>query len=62
MKPLLSIKQASELTGLSVPTIYKYRLHGIIPYVKSSTRLLFDQDSLEAWIGEHRREPAKASA
>ena len=34
MKPLLSIKQASELTGLSVPTLYKYVFLRTIPFVK----------------------------
>ncbi len=62
MKPLLNIKQASELTGLSVATLYKYVFLRTIPFVKLSTRVLFDEDSLAAWIDEHRREPAKASA
>lgn len=62
MKPLLSIKQASDLTGLSVPTLYKYVFLRTIPHVKISTRVLFDQDSLAKYIDEHRREPAKASA
>lgn len=62
MKPLLNIKQASELTGLSVPTLYKYVFLRIVPFVKISTRVLFDEDKLGEWIDEHRREPAKASA
>ena len=61
MKPVLAIKQASELTGLSVPTIYRYVLLRTIPHVKISTRVLFDEDSLAKYIDEHRREPAKAS-
>jgi excisionase family DNA binding protein len=62
MRPLLSIKRASELTGLSVATLYKYVLLRIVPFVKLGTRVLFDEDRLAAWIDEHRREPPKASA
>jgi len=62
MKPLLSIKEASELVGLSVPTLYKYILLGTVPHVKLGTRVLFDEDRLAAWVDEHRREPEKASA
>jgi excisionase family DNA binding protein len=62
MKPLLSIKEASELVGLSVPTLYKYVLLRTVPFVKLGTRVLFDEDRLETYVNEHRREPAKASA
>lgn len=62
MKALLNIKRASELTGLSVPTLYKYIFLRTVPYVKISTRVMFDEDRLAAWVDEHRREPAKASA
>lgn len=62
MKPLLSIKEASELVGLSVPSLYKYCFLRTIPHTKIGTRLLFDEDRLAAWVNEHRREPAQASA
>ena len=62
MKPLLSIKEASELVGLSVPTLYKYVFLRTVPYIKIGTRVLFDEDMTAAWVNEHRREPAKASA
>ena len=62
MKPLLSIKQASELTGLSIRTLHKYIFLRSVPHVKISTRVMFDEDRLAAWVDEHRREPAKASA
>lgn len=61
MKPLLSIKKAAELTGLSVATLYKYKLLRVVPFVKIGTRVLFEEDRLSAWIDEHRREPAKTS-
>lgn len=54
MKPLLSIRQASELTGLSVATLYKYKLLRIVPFVKLGRRLLFDEDCLAVWIDEHK--------
>ena len=62
MKSLLSIKQASTLTGLSVATLYKYKLLGTIPFVKLGRRLLFDEDRLVAWIDEHRSEPVMTNA
>ena len=60
MKALLSIKETSELVGLSVPTLYKYVLLRTVPHVKIGARALFDEERLAAWVNEHRREPAKA--
>jgi excisionase family DNA binding protein len=62
MKPLLSIKEASELTGLSVATLYKYKLLRTVPFVKIGRRLLFDEDRLVAWIDGHRSEPMMTNA
>ncbi len=59
---IANIKEAAAFTRLSVPTLYKYRLTGQIPFIKVSARLLFDLDSLEKWLRDHGHEPAQAKA
>lgn len=56
MNKLLSVKEAAELLGLRVPTIYKYVCQRAIPYVKIGTRVLFDPARLEAWVKRHERQ------
>jgi predicted DNA-binding transcriptional regulator AlpA len=54
---LLKIREASELTRLSVKTLYSYVCSRRIPYVKINGALRFDEVRLIAWIAEHSVEP-----
>jgi len=54
---LINIQQASRLTGLSIPTLYKYICMRRVPYIKLGGRVLFDRKRLEGWIHEHSVEP-----
>ncbi|MBK6526239.1 MAG: helix-turn-helix domain-containing protein [Crocinitomicaceae bacterium] len=51
---LLTIQQASELTKLSVPTLYGYVSRQEIPFSKrpNSKRLWFSKRELIAWLSE----------
>jgi excisionase family DNA binding protein len=54
---LLTPKEASELTRLSVKTLYAKCCRREIPFVKLGGKLLFDQAKLVAWIEKHSVEP-----
>jgi len=56
---MMNIKEAAQLTGLGVGTLYKYKLLGRIPFTKIGTRVLFDADALEAWLREKSYTPEK---
>jgi len=53
---LLTIKEASELIKLSVPTLYGYVSRNEIPFSKrpNSKRLWFSKKELTAWLFEGR--------
>ena len=55
---LLTIRQASELIKLSVPTLYGYVSRNEIPFSKrpNSKRLWFSKVELTAWLLEGRKE------
>lgn len=62
---LLTIKQASDLLILSVPTLYGYVSRNEIPFSKrpNSKRLWFSKRELDEWRKEGRRKTiAEASA
>jgi len=50
MKALLTIEEASELTKLSVKTLYTYAEKETIPHIKLGRRVLFSEDKLEEWV------------
>jgi excisionase family DNA binding protein len=53
----LTIKEASELTRLTVATLYAYVRARRVPYLKVGSRVLFRRDDLEAWLWSHRVTP-----
>ena len=57
MSNLLTIKEASAKLNLKVSTLYKMTCQKRIPYVKISSKLLFDEKSLDRWIEEHSIAP-----
>ena len=50
MKALLTIEEASELTKLSIKTLYTYAEKEKMPHIKLGRRVLFDEDKLEEWV------------
>ncbi len=52
---LLTIKEASELISLSVPTIYSLVHRAEIPVNKKGKRLYFSKFELKEWIKSGRR-------
>lgn len=61
MNRLLGVKEAAELLGIKVPTLYKYVCQGTVPVVKIGSRVLFDPDRLAVWVRKHSREPVLQS-
>ena len=61
MNRLLTISEASELTRLSVKTLYSYTCRRKVPFVKLNGALRFDEDRLRRWIDEHAVEPVAAA-
>lgn len=54
MSDVINIKQASELVGLTVNTLYSYCARRKIPHLKLGAKLLFRRSELEAWLDAHR--------
>ena len=54
-KMTLSIKEAAELTGLSVPYLYVLSAKGELPVLKVGTRCLILRNDLENWLKSKRR-------
>lgn len=52
---LLSIKEASNMLGLSVPTLYGYVHRAEIPVCKRANRLYFTKADLLKWIEGGRK-------
>jgi excisionase family DNA binding protein len=51
MEPLLTIREVSQLTGLSVGTLYHWISEGRIPVVRFSKRCVrFRKNDIEEWI------------
>jgi len=48
----LNVKQAAEITGLAIQTIYEKTSRNLIPYHKKGRRLYFIKQELEQWIME----------
>lgn len=51
----LSIKQAAELTGISVSTLYKLVCSRRIPVYKPTGKLLFLKEELIAWVEQGKQ-------
>ena len=49
MKKQLNVKEAAELLGVHVMTVYRKVEDGTMPCYKYGSRILFDPDELEAW-------------
>ncbi len=47
---LLTIQQASQVTGISPTTLYKWVSHRKIPHIKMGRLVKFDPLKLEEWI------------
>ena len=47
---LPTIQEAAQITGVSIPTLYKWVSHRKIPYIKMGRLVKFDPLKLEEWI------------
>ncbi|MCK9613287.1 MAG: helix-turn-helix domain-containing protein [Bacteroidales bacterium] len=54
-KPL-TIRQAADLLGLAIPTLYSKVSRGEIPCWKSGKRLLFSREKLTEYMQQDRRQ------
>jgi len=57
---LLSARQACVLLGLSLPTLRRMTAARAVPFVRIGSRVLFEPESLQAYIAE-RRVPSNAA-
>jgi len=55
----LGIKNVSELTGLTVPTLYGYCQRNEIPYHKKGNRLYFFKPDIIDWIKTGKQKTVK---
>lgn len=54
---LLNVRQASELTGLSVGTLNKARISGTVdapPFVKLGKSVRYKATTVQRWIEDHQ--------
>ena len=50
-KDYLTIRQASKYLGVTVKTLYKYNMRGVIPYYRpDNKRVYYDRSDLEKYI------------
>jgi excisionase family DNA binding protein len=62
MDALLTVQEVSQLTGLSVGTLYHWVSQRRIPFVRLSARCIrFRRSDLEAWIGGMLQAPASSN-
>ena len=52
---LLDIKQASQLLGLAIPTLYAKVSERIIPHSKRGKKLYFSKNQLNEWVRSGKR-------
>ena len=58
MRPaLIGAKQAAQLLGIKLATLYVWCEQERIPFVRLGWALRFDPDELESWIELHRVRP-----
>jgi excisionase family DNA binding protein len=60
-KRLMTIQEVTELTGLSVSTLYKMVSQHRVPFVKLGGALRFHPVELEEWIKLHSVTPEQRS-
>ena len=53
---LLNVKQAAQLLGYEVATIYDKTHRRIIPFLKKGRKLWFKEEDLLAWVESGRKE------
>lgn len=59
---LLSYRQAAELLGMPIGTLYAYVHDRRIPHIRFGARTVrFDSGELRAWIDKHRRPAEEAN-
>ena len=49
-RSLLTIQQASQITGVSISTLYKWVNQRKVPHIKLGKLVKFDPAKLEEWI------------
>lgn len=54
MTPLLTVKQAAELLGVSGRTLWSMYTSGEIPVIRIRRTVRFSVADLKAWIARHR--------
>ncbi len=54
-KRLLSIKEAAEYLGRTVPALRELQWAGRLPYIQEGRRVMFDLLDLDTWIEAHKR-------
>jgi len=59
---LITISEASDLTRLTVKTLYSKVCRREVPFTKLGGKLLFDEARLQEWIDEHSVEPIAVAA
>lgn len=52
---LINIKEASQLLGLAVPTIYAKVSERLIPHCKVGKKLFFSREQLDRWVKSGQR-------
>jgi len=57
---LWNIKQASEVIGIPVGTIYCWVHQKKIPFIKVNGRLMFDPKDIQAWLDAQKVVPLNA--
>lgn len=62
MSRLITISEASDLTRLTVKTLYSKVCRREVPFTKLGGKLLFDEARLQEWIDEHSVEPIAVAA
>ncbi|WP_225442662.1 helix-turn-helix domain-containing protein [Paenibacillus lycopersici] len=49
-KVTLTVKEASEMIGLSTATIYNMCASGQLPHTRARSRIIFYRPTLEKWL------------
>lgn len=58
-REFLNVKEASEMIGLAIPTIYSYTSKRLIPHSRKGKKLYFRYDELIQWLETGRRRTAQ---
>ena len=55
----MNVAEAAKFTGLAVPTLRKYVVSKVIPFIKIGARVVFDSEDLTKWLAEKKVEVIK---